>query len=251
MKKTFHFLAGLPRSGSTVLAAILNQNPETHVSATSGLVDALGSLVTIWGKTPVLNQNDPDNKKLVRIMRGIVNDFYDVPEPIIIDKSRSWAVALIIEIMSTVLERDLKIIATVRSIPDCAASFVRVAKPEYLGEFIYSGLLIDSLKKSYIWLHDGYIAMPECFLFVEYEDLVANPEIELKRIHKFLGLNTFEYNFNSIEVHTVKENDDELYGHAGLHDIKPKLEKQHNEDPKDVLGDFYSSFSNPEFWRSQ
>lgn len=29
MKKTLHFLSGIPRSGSTVLAAILNQNPAT------------------------------------------------------------------------------------------------------------------------------------------------------------------------------------------------------------------------------
>ena len=44
MNKTLHFLSGIPRSGSTVLAAILNQNPETHVSTTSGLVHALDGL---------------------------------------------------------------------------------------------------------------------------------------------------------------------------------------------------------------
>jgi sulfotransferase len=40
MNKQLHFLSGVPRSGSTVLAAILNQNPATHASTTSGLVHA-------------------------------------------------------------------------------------------------------------------------------------------------------------------------------------------------------------------
>jgi hypothetical protein len=44
MKKTLHFLSGVPRSGSTVLAAILNQNSQTNVSTTSGLVHALDGL---------------------------------------------------------------------------------------------------------------------------------------------------------------------------------------------------------------
>ena len=48
MKKQLHFLSGIPRSGSTVLAAILNQNPETHVSTTSGLVHALDGLANTW-----------------------------------------------------------------------------------------------------------------------------------------------------------------------------------------------------------
>ena len=39
--KTYHFLAGLPRSGSTVLASILNQNPEVYVTPTSPMLDLL------------------------------------------------------------------------------------------------------------------------------------------------------------------------------------------------------------------
>ena len=42
-----HFLAGLPRSGSTLLAAILNQNPAARVSSTSDLVHILD--VPIFG----------------------------------------------------------------------------------------------------------------------------------------------------------------------------------------------------------
>ena len=63
MNKTLHFLSGLPRSGSTVLAAILNQNPEVQVSTTSGLVHALTGLAETWHREPMLKDNDPEMKK--------------------------------------------------------------------------------------------------------------------------------------------------------------------------------------------
>ena len=252
MNKTLHFLSGLPRSGSTVLAAILNQNPATHVSTTSGLVHALESLANIWSLDKLLGENDPKRERHSQTMRGVINSFYeDIPENIIIDKARTWPLIPIMGAMNQVLKRKPKIIATVRSISDCAASFVRIAKPEDMDEFMYSGQLIQHLKGSYVSLQSGYAYDPECFLFVEYDDLLANPKTELERIHKFLDLDTFEYDFNKIDGSIVQENDEELHGIAGLHDIKPKLEKQHNENSKDVLRQYYNEFCQPEFWRDE
>ena len=164
MNKTLHFLSGLPRSGSTVLAAILNQNPVTHVSTTSGLVHALDSLANIWGLDKLLGDNDPKRERLAQTMRGVINSFYeDIPENIIIDKARTWPLTHILSAMNQVLKRKPKIIATVRSAPDCAASFVRIAKPEDMDEFMYSGQLIQHLKGSYASLQSGYAYDPECF----------------------------------------------------------------------------------------
>ena len=129
-----NFLAGLPRSGSTVLAAILNQNTGVHVSTTSLLVYALDSLANIWSESNLLGENDPERKKLVKTMRGTIDAFYDVPESVVIDKARTWPLKVILGAMHQVLEKKPKIIATVRNIPECAASFVRLAKPEDLDE---------------------------------------------------------------------------------------------------------------------
>lgn len=248
MNKTLHFLSGIPRSGSTVLAAILNQNPMTHVSTTSGLVHALDGLANAWTHG-LLHINDPDRLKLAQTMRGTIDAFYeDVQAPVIIDKSRGWPISQIMQALSQVLDAPPKIIATVRSVPDCAASFVRVAKPDNLDDFVYSGQLMDHLKAAYISLQNGYNFAPECFLFVEYEDLLSNPHKELDRIHTFLGLPDFEYDFGNIDGSTVAEDDEQLHGHAGMHDVKPKLEKQHSQHPKEVLGSHYSSFCQPEFW---
>ena len=249
MNKTLYFLSGVPRSGSTVLAAILNQNPMTCVSTTSGLGAALNGLATAWHTDNVLVANDYENKKLAHTMRGVIDAFYDeTDKPIVIDKSRNWPNPMIMQAMGQVLGQKPKIIATVRSIPDCMASFVRVAKPENLDEFLTRGNLAKHLKHSYMVLQSGYKYDPESFLFVEYEDLLANPQTELERIHNFLALPHFEYDLKNIDGSTVKENDEILHGVSGLHDIKPILSKQHNENPRDILKHHYNEYCQPEFW---
>lgn len=250
--KPIHFLSGIPRSGSTILAAILNQNPRTHVSTTSGLVHALDGLANTWTSAPLLQENDPERDVLARSMRGMMEAFYSTTDAdVIIDKGRGWPIPVIVQALHKILGQKPKIIATVRSVPDCAASFVRIAKPENLDDFVFSGQLMDHLKAAYQSLEAGYSYDPECFLFVEYEDLLANPRKELERIHEFLALPPFDYDFNNIDGSSVKEDDENLHGYAGMHDIKPKLARQNNTHPKDVLKHYYSSFCQPEFWLSQ
>ena len=249
MQKQLHFLSGVPRSGSTVLAAILNQNPMTHVSTTSGLVHALDGLANTWHSAGLLNQNDPTRTKLAQTMRGMIDAFYeDTDKPVVIDKSRGWPISQIMAAMTQVLNHKPKIIATVRSVPDCAASFVRIEKPENIDEFMASGQLMDHLRAAYISLQEGYNYAPENFLFVEYEDLISNPKAQLERVHSFLDLPSFEYDFNNIDGSTVAEDDEQLHGTKGMHDVKPVLEAQHKQDPKDLLKHHYSSFCQPEFW---
>ena len=249
MNKTLHFLSGIPRSGSTVLAAILNQNPLTHVSTTSGLVNALDGIANTWHKAGLLKDNDPHHTKIAQTMRGTIDSFYaEVEKPVIIDKSRGWPISQIMQAMGMVLERTPKIIATVRSVPDCAASFVRIAKPDDLDEFMTSGQLMSHLRAAYISLQNGYQFAPQCFLFVEYEDLLSDPKATLARIHTFLELPPYEYDFSNIDGSSVAEDDENLHGYAGMHTIQSKLERQHSEDPRDVLKHHYSAFCQPEFW---
>lgn len=243
-----HFLAGLPRSGSTLLAAILNQNPSARVSATSDLVGVLDTLANLWANAHTLSTNDPERKRLSNVMRAIISAEYEGAE-VAIDKSREWPRPDIMQSMPMVLGRPMKIIATVRDVPDCAASFVRVAKPDNVTEFLRDGPLIKHLQGSYVTLKTGYEANPEAFLFVEYEDLLADPQTQLDRIHEFLGLEPFAYDFENIDGSTVAEDDEALWNVPGLHDVKPKLERQHSQSAKEALGLQYSKFLQPAFWR--
>lgn len=186
-------------------------------------------------------------------MRLVIDGFYssETQKPIVVDKSRGWPIPIIMSAMSQVLGEKPRIVATVRSIPDCMASFVRVAKPSNLTEFIEGGQLSTHLKAAYQTLQAGYQFDPSCFLFVEYDNLLSNPRKELERIHEFWDLDPFNYDFENIDGSSVKEDDENLHGFAGMHDVKPKLERQHNQSAKDVLGVHYAEFCQPEFWLSE
>ena len=245
-----HFLAGLPRSGSTLLAAIINQNPAARVSSTSDLVHILDVLANLWANAHTLSINDPERTRLVEVMRGVINAEYKDTPRVVIDKSREWPRPDIMQSMPMVLGRPMKIIATVRDVPDCAASFARIADPEDLNSFLVDSSFIQHLQGSYVSLQNGYAAYPEAFLFIEYEDLLADPQAQLDRVHDFLDLPPFPYDFDNIDGSTVAEDDAALWNAPGLHDVQPKLERQHNQSARDVLGKRYAQFAQPAFWRA-
>jgi hypothetical protein len=61
-----------------------------------------------------------------------------------------------LRVLKDLLPYKPKIIATVRNIDDCAASFVRVAKPNNVEDFLRNDGLIGHLKESYTVLHSGF-----------------------------------------------------------------------------------------------
>jgi Sulfotransferase family len=252
--KNIYFLAGLPRSGSTVLAALLNQHPQVHASATSGLLDILVGTLKAWSEA-MSTQASPDKKQsereIQKILRNICDTKYDhIDKPVILDKARGWASQMNIGTMAMVLGHKPKIVATVRNIPDCAASFVRIAKPEDEDEFCRDSELIDHLKKSYQTLEEGYRFAPECILCVDYDDLISDPMTQLRRVEEFLGLDKFDgYKVNEIDGGNLKELDEEVWQVKGLHDIKPELKRYSSSaDTKQLLGRSHDQFLQPRFW---
>jgi len=247
-----HFLSGLPRSGSTVLAAILNQNPKVHVTPTSGLIELMGAVAQRWETDTSLHVQGRNDNEVIDLLRGMMlAKLKTIDKPIFIDKSRGWPAPSIMKTMTKVLGHKPKIIATVRDIPNCVASFVRVVKPNNVQKFLSETHLINVIKSSYKTLYDGMNEDPSSFCLIEYDDLLNNPQTQLEKIHKFLELEPFEYNLNCIEGSVVAEKDDEIWGIPGLHDIKSKLERQHEQSAKEVLGYRYAQYDQPRFWRGE
>jgi hypothetical protein len=234
------------------LAAILSQHPSIHATSTSNLLDTLVGTLRAWADsltTRAQTDQAKEEDKIRNILKNVCETQYaDIDKPIILDKARGWADDTNIRTMSKVFGYKPKIIATVRNVEDCAASFVRVAKPNDLDHFLLKDDLIKHLKESYQTFEKGYSFAPECFLIIDYDDLMKDPKKELKRVHEFLELPDFEYNLEAIDGTNLQERDEEIWEVKGLHDIKPKLGYQHKEDSKDVLKHRYYEFVQPRFW---
>jgi sulfotransferase len=70
-------------------------------------------------------------------------------------------------------------------------------------------------------------------LFVRFEDLTSQPGAVLQKIYAYLGVPEFAHDFNKIEQ--VTQEDDQIFGIPGLHEIRRKVEPPAS-DYLDVLG---------------
>jgi len=71
----FHFISGLPRSGSTLLAALLRQNPRFHAGMTSPVGGLFSGLVNQFSAGseygPMITQ---DQRR--RLLKGLFESYY-------------------------------------------------------------------------------------------------------------------------------------------------------------------------------
>jgi sulfotransferase len=215
------YLSTIPRSGSTLLTALLNQRPDTYASPTNDdLCDA------------VMASDD---------IRTDIDNWYDT-DKLVFDKSRKWAVPSVIE--KLLKAGDVKIVSTVRPMNECLASFVRLMCPYNVEDFCHHSTAAQHLMGSYSAVHDGYKRYPENFLLIQYDDLVAHPQGQLDRIADFVGLPRFTHNLLNVQ----SNEDEDAWGIRGLHKVRKKISKQ-LYSAKDTLGaEMYNFYQGGEFW---
>ena len=136
-----HFISGLPRSGSTLLASVLRQNPEFSASIMSPVGRIFTDVVTAMGSS---NEADSfiTNAHRERVARALFSSFYadkfEEGVKVVFDNNRRWcANAALLD----VIYPDSKIICCVRSPAAIVDSFERLfrANPFALS-VIYGGV---------------------------------------------------------------------------------------------------------------
>ena len=111
--RKFHFISGLPRSGSTLLSGILLQNPRFHAGMSSPVVGLCTSIINQFSAGsefgPVVGR---DKRKA--LLRGIFDSYYaDVDRDVVFDTNRAWCAKLPLLLD---LFPDAKVIACVRNV---------------------------------------------------------------------------------------------------------------------------------------
>ena len=83
--------------------------------------------------------------------------------------------------------------------------------------------------------------------FVQYDDLVSDPEKALQGIHWFLKLKPFEYDFDNIEA-KEREKDKEVYGLSTMHEVRPSIEKKSKHYSEVLSKEVINKYINMDFW---
>lgn len=89
-----HFISGLPRSGSTLTAAILRQNPRFHAGMSSPVASLFENLIAqVSAGTELSTMVSLEQRE--RLLRGLFSSYYaDRSEPVIFDTNRAWTAQL-------------------------------------------------------------------------------------------------------------------------------------------------------------
>lgn len=258
MEKTYHFMAGLPRSGSTLLAALLNQHPDVYASPQTDLVslmyDAQQAIPNYESYRAGLSHEGFDS-----VVKGIPGLFYSsIRKPVIIDKNRGWGTPYNIEKIAPLINKDAKVIITMRPILEVLASMIKIIKKnEGLGNaspFLNNNLFVSHYRDKVdaeienLMMVNGDIDAAiysianllknykEKVIVVWFDDLMLDPQQKLNEIYEFLNLPSFKNDLKNIKE-VDKHNDFQGYKLEGLHSIKNKI-KHPGTNPSNYLSDF-------------
>jgi sulfotransferase len=110
------------------------------------------------------------------------------------------------------------------------------------------GIVWESLNATKLGVEEGH---SDKFHYVDYNDLVNDPQGELNKIYTFLGEESFPHSFDNLS-NQHREDDLVTYGLEDMHEVHSKLEKT-SSDPSSVLPSsiielYNSNKKNLEFW---
>lgn len=90
-----HFISGLPRSGSSMLAGILRQNPAFHAAMSGPVCGMVSTLLRNMGLGNEYSQFISDDQR-ARIIRSVLDAYYDdlCGKAVIFDTNREWCALL-------------------------------------------------------------------------------------------------------------------------------------------------------------
>ena len=251
MKKIF-FNSSLPRAGSTLLQNLISDNPEFYCTPTSGLSDLILNSKNTYNHSQAFLAQDRAQmeKAFLGFCRAGIQGYFNnlTTKPYVLEKSRDWGVnygllnMLVGEPKIICMIRDLRAVYAsmeknfrknphrenhIQNVPSLVGTTLR-KRIDIWASGVPVGVSIDRLKDIIDQKIDKNI------LFIRYEDLMENPENELKRFYEYIGMSYYQgHQFENVTQHT--QENDTIHGIYGDHVLRPKFEKK-PDDYEEVLG---------------
>ena len=255
-----HFISGLPRSGSTLLAALLRQNPRFSARMSSPVGGLLNRLLDGMSNDEGAVFISATQKRA--ILLHVVEAYYQEQinqSQIIFDTNRLWCskLSLIAELFP-----NAKVICCVRNVAWVMDSFERLVRRNALdvsGLFntvqetatVYSRT--EALAQSNRVVGFAYNALREAYygdqahrlLVVEYDLLAKQPQDVMALMYQFLGEPSFAHNFDTVD-YDEPEFDAKIRS-PGLHRIQGTV----RYTPRQTIlpPDLFEKYAGLSFWQ--
>lgn len=257
----YHFICGLPRSGSTLLAALLLQNPRFHAGMTSPVGALFRTMLNQLGAGSEFGSVVSTAQRR-RLTRGLFDSYYadQADKAVIFDTNRMWSAH-----MPVLMDQfpGAKLIACVRNVAWVMDSIERRyrANPYEITRLfnddterntVYSR--VDTLAQRNRLVGYPWAALKEAFygehaqslLIVDYELLAQAPHKVMPLIYQFLEEEPYAHDFANVQ-YDAPEFDAPLGVH-GMHTVRPQvglLERATILPP-----DLFEQYSKLSFWKN-
>lgn len=244
--KQFALLAGLPRSGNTLLAALLNQHPDVYCSPLSPVASLLETVEYQLLRHPFFLKN-PNPTAFQSVMKGLPLNYYKhIEESYVIDRFKFWVTPENLRRARLYMSDNVKIVFTVRPVLECLASFIRLTQTS---DWLDQGILDSGFVSDPSWtpvetyceylmspgnllanglesLHYAKTISSENLMFVNYNDLVNSPQEVLLSVSKFLNIST-DFSYNLFNIQKLEKDNELATGEPlNLHEVRSTIEKR-------------------------
>lgn len=260
MDNGIHFISGLPRSGSTLLAALLRQNPRFHAGMTSPVGSFYQALLgELSGRNEFSVFVNPEQRRAV--LSSVFEAYYrDIhPTKVVFDTNRLWCSKLA---GLGQLFPEARVICCVRHMSWIVDSVERLIQrnPFELskiftydtGGTVYSRA--EGVASATGFVGFAYNALKEAFfgaeahrlILIQYDSLTQRPKETLHKLYAVLGEEPFAHDVDNVVYDEAAEFDIRI-GTPGLHEIAPQIcpsERQTVLPP-----DLFRRYEGDNFWR--
>ncbi|MBN7818751.1 sulfotransferase family protein [Bowmanella yangjiangensis] len=259
MSAKFHFISGLPRSGSTLLSSILRQNPAFTANISSPVAPMLTSILQQFSAGSE-HASQVSTMQRQALCKGLFENYYTEQQDkqVIFDTNRLWCARL--PLLQQLFPQS-KVIACVRNVAWIMDSIERLYNKDPLEN---SRLFNDDAERNTVYSRTealantnrmvgfAWTALKEAYysphaksvLLVDYQLLTEAPDKVMRLIYQFIDEPWFEHDFNNLSFDTPQF--DQNLGLSGLHSIRPKLAVTARQTvlPPDV----FERFNTMNFW---
>lgn len=229
----YHFIVGLPRSGSTMLAALLNQNPNFYASGTSAAQIIFQMLYNQFSGVSELSALLDDDQRR-EVMHAVIDAVHHKrgERGVVFDTNRRW---LLRAEQLVALYPLCRFIVTVRDPARVVSSLEKARRaltfrqsklfdPDTTLDQRVSRLMSDDgiVGHSLNLVRDAMAGpMSERMILIDYDRLLDKPAETLVLLYKFLREPAFEHDFQdfSFELPAL----DTFLNTPGLHTIRGPL----------------------------
>lgn len=257
MTHAYHFITGLPRSGSTLLSSILKQNPRFHASISDPLATLVRGVIEHSHDSPGMRSEVPVERRK-NMVKSLVDGYYqDVEQPVCFNTNRGWTYL-------TNVVKDLypksKLIVCVRDVNWVLDSFECAHRRNPFSTNTVTGGLNQSVyqRVEALMKEDGVVGFPyvgikqalcsteqNMLFLMEYEQLCKKPKQLITSLYNFINEPLFDHDFDNVAA-SWDEYDAEIG--IKLHDVHQKVEWR---ERKTILPpDIWNKFGNMEVWRT-